>query len=238
MKMNIKAFITTLVLGSSTMASADSVTISGSASVSLGGRISTRPAPAPVIVRDHRLEDPCDDDVTLAPVLVRHRPVVRPTYAPISPVWNAPFYEPHNTVVTGSGSSYFGWMGTSAFKFPSAWSQHNYSERRVGQSWFDLTEATRIDSGRLNFTIRDDGLYRAVKLQNLGNRGSTVEQIYIEFKDRGGPRNNFQVVRLPQRLDRNNPTITIDLDGEYRQIGRIMVYGSTDQGAAFKLLAM
>ena len=232
--MNIKALITTLVLGSSTMASADSFTVSASAKVSLGFNASS----APVIVRDHRLPAPVPTPVVVDPCATTATPIAPAAYRPaqLPPVWSGPlYYHITNTNVSASGSGYAGWMANSPLM------QTNYDGRVVLRptrlnTWFDFTEATRIDSGREIFKVgTDNGWFRAIKLQNMGSRGSTIFQVKIEFADGG----KGQLVKLDnQRLDAAHSSIAIDLDGNYRQISRIIVYGSTDAGAAYKLQAL
>jgi hypothetical protein len=250
MHMNLKALITTFVLGSSTMASADSVTFTGSVSVNLGGSTSARPAPmpapAPVVVRDHRVvaQDPCATPAPApAPVVVYQPPAPRPViiHQPPQPVWSGPFYDPHNTRLGGDSSSYTGTWGHSAIKFRPVMNRGNwygYQTRTPTQSWFEMTEATRIDNGRLFMHPRDNGYYRALKIQTLGNGGSNIVQVRIDFKDKLTGKKGYQIVKLNQRLDRNHQSLTIDLDGDYRQLERIIVYGQTDRGSAIKLLAM
>ena len=106
-------------------------------------------------------------------------------------------------------------------------------------TWFDLTEATRIDSGREFFNIgADKGQFKAIKLQALGAGNSYIKQVAIELIDANG-KMHMQVVKPTSQINvQHNPVISIDLEGEYRQINRIVVYGSTDRGAAYKLLAM
>jgi len=245
--MNLKALVTTLVLGSSTMASAGTLTLSGKVSVSLS---TSSKAPAP-IVRDHRAPTPAyqapapivrdhaaDPCATPAPAPVYQAPVYQAPLHRIvyQPVWSGPFYRPHNTTVGTTASVYTGWTANSNVRLVHS----PYSSFITGTNtgWFDLTEATRIDSGREFFKIgADNGLFRQLKLENLGTRGSNIKQVGIEFVDGLGTKKT-QVVKLDRTLDARHPSITIDLDGNYRAIGRIIVYGSTNQGAAYKILAM
>ena len=231
---NLKALITTLVLGSSTMASADSFSVSASAKVSLGFNTSS----APVIIRDHRapapapvVVDPCS--TTAAPVAVAYRP------AQLPPVWSGPaYYNINNTKITPTSSDYKGWLANS----PTLLQSTSYYGRVVVRpthqaTWFDLTEATRIDNGRERFMLgADNGWFSQLKLQNLGGRGSSISQVTVEFADNLGPKT--QIVKLDQSLDARHPSITLDLDGNYRQIYRITVFGTTNRGAAYKILAM
>jgi hypothetical protein len=153
------------------------------------------------------------------------------------PVWRGPYFNITNTIVGATASQYRGSVGTSKVKL-----RHNQYGRAHYQAtnptWFDLTEATRIDRGREFFTIgADNGMFKGLKLQALGNGRSHITQVAIEFLDTNGKKKT-QKVKLNTWIDRNNPTITIDLDGNYRTIGRIIVYGSTDRGSAYKLMAM
>ena len=45
-------------------------------------------------------------------------------------------------------------------------------------------------------------------------------------------------MRFDTWIGRGNSSLQIDLDGNYRQINRIIVYGSTDVGSAYKLMAL
>ena len=250
--MNLKALITTLVLGSSTMASADSVSLSGSVSVSLGGSAHARPAPAPapapVIVRDHRVveQDPCDTHPAPAPVVVQPpapRPVVYPPAPapivvrppqPMPPAWSNATWQPSNLRLTGDASFYIGTMGYSSIRTrPSMWQQRYQTKT---QAWFEMTQATRIENNRLFLDVNDNGFYRALKIESLG-RGSDITKVRIDFKDRLANKSH-QIVNLNQHLSGSHSSLTIDLDGNYRQISRIVVYGKTNRGSAIKLLAM
>jgi hypothetical protein len=246
MQMNLKALITTLVLGSSSMAAADSYKVSGSVSVSLGGHVSTRPAPAPVypvyrptpsrpvarpvvVVNDADCHDP-------HPAPAYHAPGYRPM--PAQPVWNGAYFNITNNSVGANASQYQGWMATSPVRTAAHFNGNGFVATRATHNWFDLTEATRIDSGRQFFTVgADNGKFRALKLQALGNGSSKIEQITIEYLDATGQA-KFQKIKPDTFIHRNNPTITIDLDGGYRSIGRIIVYGATDRGSAYKLQAL
>src|SRR5687768_9496370 len=101
--MNFKALITTLVLGSSSAAMADSVTFKGSVNVSLGN---SAPTHAPVYVdRYNNRPDPRPTYHPTRPVVV-----VQP---PAPPVYRGPFYNPTNTTIGATASEYHGWIGTS-----------------------------------------------------------------------------------------------------------------------------
>ena len=224
--MNLKALITTLVLGSSTMASADSVTLSGSVSVGLGGSTHARPAPAPVVV-----QPPAPRPVVYPPAPA---PVIVRPPQPMPPVWSDHSWQPRNIRLEGNASFYIGTMGHSSLRYrPSTW-QRGLQIRN--QAWFEMTEATRIENNRLIVGVNDTGFYRGLKIESLG-RGSDITFVRIDFKDRLGNK-RYQLVRLNQHLDRNHSSLMIDLDGNYRQISRITVYGKTDRGSAIKLLAM
>jgi hypothetical protein len=248
MNMNLKALITTLVLGSSSMAAADSLTFSGSVAVSVGSSTHAprpvvqpyRPTPVTVVSHNHASHANADDCGTPAPAPgytpVPTRPVVW-QQQPVQPTWKGTYFNINNTIVGATASQYKGTLGYSKVKQPLAYHRFGYV-RNTGQTWFDLTEATRIDSGREFFTIgADNGMFKALKLQAMGNGSSHIQQVAIEFLDAQG-RQKTQKVKLNTAIHRNNPTITIDLEGGYRSINRIVVYGSTDRGAAYKIMAM
>lgn len=232
--MNLKALITTLVLGSSSAAMADSFTVSGSVKVNVG---QPRPAPVHTTVADDchdNLPSPAYHPTTRPPVVVS-----QPSYhvQPKQPVYRGPFYNPTNTIVGKDASSYKGWVA----KAPMV-RQYQIGKalwRPAATTWFDLTEATRIDSGRQFIKIgADKGQFKALKLQALGAGRSEIKQVGVELIDAYGNK-KMQVVKLNTWINpQTNPSITIDLDGGYRQINRIIVYGSTDRGSAYKLLAM
>lgn len=209
--MNIKALITTLFIGSSSMASADSLTVRGSVSVSLGGK-------GTVAVQD--------DCAPLQAAPYHPTRPIRPTRSVTArPVWQAPVYNPTNTIVIADASQYNG----------AIYKSRQYI--RPTNSWFDLTEATRIDSGREFFTIgAGKGAFRGLRLDALGNGRSKIDQVTIEFADTQG-RAKTQVVKLGSWIGRGNQSLTIDLDGNYRQIARVIVYGATDHGSAYKIMA-
>lgn len=215
---NFKALITTLVLGSSAIAAADPCA----------------PAPAPVYTQPQApvYSPPIYQAPAPAPV---YRPVVLPAQQP--PAWR-PYFNITNTTVAPLASTYRGWLATS----PVQMQRTSYYGRVVLRptrtaSWFDLTEATRIDSGREIFNIgADNGWFSQLKLDGLGNaRGSSISKVVIRFADATGAK--AQVVTLNRKLDAAHPSITIDLDGTYRQIASVQVYGSTTLGSAFKIAA-
>lgn len=242
--MNIKALITTLVLGSSTMASADSVTFSGSVNVSLGSSSGARPTyqprtpvyqpRTPVVVSRPYVPRPSTpvavDDCHDAHDHAIHRPVLRPPHVMVPQHW----YNPQNTSVSATKSIYrgaitAGAMGTQA-NLDGYWRGH--------ARWFDLTAPTRIDSGRQEFLLgADKGAYRALTFQGLGAGRTNIQTISIHLIEADGTK-RAQVIDVNRALDRNNPTLTIDLDGNFRQIAKIIVWGSTDAGSAYKIQAM
>jgi hypothetical protein len=214
--MNIKALITTLVLGSSSVAMAKPA-FSAEASVSLG--YSTAP-----VVRDHRARAVDDDCATPPPVYTR--PVI------YQPPIREPFFNITNTTVGRRSSTYIGSLGTvSNVRF-----NHEVTWNRP-QSWINLTEATRIDSNRELFNLRGEhGLINKLQLKSLGG-SSQIKQVAIEMWNAQG-RLETQVVRFDTQLDRRNPSLTIDLDGSFRKVQRIIVYGATSHGGAYEILAM
>ena len=212
--MNIKALITTLILGTSSVAMAKPV-FSAEASVSFGYNSNTRTAP---VVRDHRYQPPvADDDCNHAPA----QPVV------IVRQPSRPFvFEPHNTQVGAKASTYVG-------QKPYLSSANEPWGRRT--RWMALTEPTRIDSNRMFINIgADAGRFSQLKLFNNMGR-SHINQVAIELWNDDGTLTT-QVVRLDRDLT-SNSEITMDLVGRGRLINRVIVYGTTDRNSGFQLLA-
>jgi hypothetical protein len=226
--MNIfsKALITTLLIGSSTAMAKPVLTVSGHASVSLG--YST--PPTRVVVRDHRHPAPVDPCATPAPAPIYTTPVY---YRPVvtQPVWHEPFFNPTNTKIGVDSSTYVGSIGQA----PAArWNGRGWIRM---QTWTNLTEATRIDSGREFIKIgAQAGQFSKIQIKNLGG-ATTVTQIGIEMFNADGSK-QMQVVKFGSHLSRTNPTLTVDLDGNYRSINRIIVYGTSGRGSAYQILAM
>jgi hypothetical protein len=195
------------------------------------------PAPShPIVVA----ADPCDPAPVYQPA-----PPVWQAPAP-QPVWQAPFFTITNTRIAKSGATYIGSIGTSKIKsvphlnMRAAREAYGFAPKakaKPTQAWFDLTEATRIDNGREFFTIgTTKGLFNTLQLQALGSGSNGITQVLVEYADSRGK--TSQVFKLNQLINRTKSTITLDLDGEYRSIKRIVVYGTTDKGSAFKIQAM
>jgi hypothetical protein len=209
--MSIKALITTLVLGSSSVALAKPVVvISGSAQVTLGTKVRD--------VRDHRAPD-CHD-----PAPVYTPPVVLKPVRPL-PI-HQPWFNPQNTIVGTENSVYTGSIGRSAY-LPNA-----YLSRPA--QWFQLTEATRIDSGREFFKIAGDaGFFKKLHLKNLGGR-TEITMVGLEFKQNG--RTYVQKVQYNGLLSSSG--LTINLERDSRTLNRIIVYGTSGRGSAYQMLAL
>lgn len=224
--MNLKALITSLsiALGTSSAAMATPViSFSGHATVS----VSTGP-----IVRDHRTSDDCGTPTA---------PVAQPAYRPVyqqpvyqqpvyqQPVWHEPYFNPTNTQVSASASVYNGTFGRGAV------TNHYATAAFRPRTWFQLTEATRIDGGREFFNLRQQaGLFSKLALKNLGGRTEII-QVAIEYKSAG--RVYVQKVKLDAQLT-GQMSITINLARDSRTIQRVIVYGASGRGSAYQLLAM
>jgi hypothetical protein len=200
----MKALITLAVLGSSSVALASpTLSVRGNASVT--------------VVRDHTgYQLPVADDCNThqrAPVIVK----------PVS--WPGYYANPNNTRIGADSSTYIGAINTlpgPVFIRGRGWIR--------AASFADLTEATRIDSGREFFNLKGMQLQK-LQLQGLG--GSTaIRQVAVEFTD-----GSTQKVRYDRAISRGG-TLTIDLDGSVRNVKRVIVYGDSSRGSAFKLLAV
>jgi hypothetical protein len=225
--MNIKALITTLVLaGSSSVAMAKpAVTIKGSASVSIGS------APTTVVVRDHRAPaaDCHDTPVHTQPVYTQPVPVAQP----YRPIYQEPFFNPQNTVMGSDSSTYIGTFGRApAHNLHRTTNAYGFAQPNT---WFQLTEATRIDRSREFFKLQGQGgFFTKVRLQNLGGRTDVV-QVTIEYKS--GSRTWFQKVAIDRALT-GRAAFDIHLESDSRNVNRIIVYGASGHGSAYQLLAM
>jgi hypothetical protein len=223
--MNIKALITTLILaGSSSVAMAKpAVSIKGSASVTIGS------APTTVVVRDHRAPAA---DCHATPAYTQ--PVyTQPVAQPYRPIYQEPFFNPQNTTVGASGSVYVGSFGRApAHSLHRTTNAYGFAQPRT---WFHLTEATRIDSGREFFKLEGQaGLFNKLRLQNLGGRTDII-QVGIEYKS--GSRTWVQKVVLNRTLT-GRAAFDINLESDSRAINRIIVYGTSGHGSAYQMLGM
>ena len=91
-------------------------------------------------------------------------------------------------------------------------------------------------TGRESFHIgADKGLFSAIGLQAVAGR-SVIDEVKIEYVDAYG-KIQWQTVFPRQQLDGRNQTLTIALAPGVRAVNNIMVYGSTDRGSAYKLIA-
>jgi hypothetical protein len=206
-----KALVTALLLASSSVAMAKPVTYTASASVSidLDARWG-RPTVARPPVRDHRTPAP-------APVPYRRPATHVPPVIVDLQLWN-----PTNTTLGGDSSTYVGAKPFMQTRISTgAWRP---------SSWVQMTEPTRIDRGREFFTFGSQaGSFS--QLQILETHGqSHIQQVVIEFV--GDPR--AQKVVFNADLTRGN-SLFIDLDGDFRQINRVIVYGATANGSAYQI---
>jgi hypothetical protein len=215
--MKIRTLITALAIagGSSSAALADSaVTFRANATWSYG-----TPAPAPVIVRDHRA--PVDDDCNESPVVAARWTTngYRPVYQTEPAIWN-----PNNKVIRDR----FGTAKSTQYAGPV----FSLDGRRA-YGMVPLTQPTRIENTQ---TDREDfilmgsaGHVRTLQLK--GVRGSTfVTKVTIEFMNE-----QAQVVNVSRSLSAG-AAINIGIEGSGRGIKRIFVYGQSGPGAMYQLL--
>jgi len=215
--MKIRTLITALAIagGSSSAALADSnVTFRANATWSYG-----TPAPAPVIVRDHRA--PVDDDCNESPVVAARwtRHGYRPVYQTEPAIWN-----PGNKVVRNR----FGEAAVTEYQGPV----FSLDGRRA-YGMVPLTQPTRIEN---TITDREDfmilgqaGVVHTLQLRGI--RGSTfVSRVSIEYMNE-----QAQVVTPNLRLDAGS-VFNIDIARPGLRIKRIFVYGSSGPGAMYQLL--
>jgi hypothetical protein len=132
------------------------------------------------------------------------------------------FVEPRNTTVGPNSSGYEG----PIFRNPR--------DGRFGRGgWLALTEPTRIDGGREFFPIEGrGGDFRRLQLRGIAGR-TTITKVAIEYGKE--PYERVQVADVRATLDRRNQILTIRLDGDSRDINRIIVYGASGRRSAYQL---
>ena len=217
--MNIKALITTLVLGTSSVALAEpTFTASAQASWSWG-----TPSASAQTVRDHRrpwVYDQTQLNTAYDPNFRTYR--VNPWMQ--QPIFQDSCMDPRNTTVGATGSTYTGAIMT----VPANRSYYWYRP-----SWHAVTEPTRIDSGREFINLGGAGQLDRLMFKQVGG-SSFIQQVAIYFAN-----GEIQVVRnLDAQLDRNRQTVGIDLNGGRRAVSRVIVYGSNAPHSAYQLMAM
>jgi hypothetical protein len=97
--------------------------------------------------------------------------------------------------------------------------------------WVAVTQPTKIASGKQTIEIGADvGEFRQLRLFN--NTGSSrIDRVVVEVD--GGAVQKFAI----DRTLTSAASITIDLEGGYKRIQRVVVYGSTAPESAYQLLA-
>jgi len=160
------------------------------------------------------------------PTVVRDRRAPRAVV--IDPVRvQRPIYTDNNRLTDGASV----YQGTYPAMNLQSSLQGEYLPAR--NAWVAITEPTRIDNGRQFISdLPNLGRFNALRLQNVTG-ASSIQQVYIQFQN-----GQEQIVKLDKCLDRFRSTIDINLTGESRQLKRVIVYGSTDRGSAYQLLAL
>ncbi len=98
--------------------------------------------------------------------------------------------------------------------------------------WVQLMQPERMVAGQVIHVGAAKGQLNRLELKAVAGT-SFVKEISIGFAGGGS-----QLVKLNQALDRNNPTISIDLAGTNRVIKHIEVYGSGNARSAYQMLAV
>ena len=227
--MNIKALITTFVLGSSSAAMAEPVVSASAHAWWSWGTPSAGVQPVRVIsarddrdrtVRDHRR--PWVYDYRYTDSERDYPREFAPNPWPQRPTYPDSCEDPDNVHVGREVSAYTG----PIFQIP----QGRYYIR---QNWTAVTEPTRIAEGREYIRTSAAGPVDRFLLKAVA--GSTfIEQVSVGFAN-----GDTQVFRgLNRALDGNNPTLQLDLKGRAREVARVVVYGTSAPHSAYQLMGM
>ena len=220
--MNIKALLTTLVLGSSSVAMAEPIQFSGSAQASAWWSVpSVRVDRRDVITRDHRspwvYSYGNDRDYSYG-----ERRYDQPRA--YEPRFDDRGIEVRNTrIVNSTTSEYIGQIMSRP--------DGDYGWNRP--RWFAVTDPTRIDSGRLFIYPRFAGHLDRIMLKQVAG-ASFVQQVTVAYVDGGAQVFN----NLSTQLDDDHRTLRLNLDKRHGEISRVIIYGSSAPHSAFQMMAL
>jgi hypothetical protein len=97
------------------------------------------------------------------------------------------------------------------------------------RAWSPVTEPTRIERGREFIHLSKAGPVYQVMLQRVAGTTS-ITQVAVQFTD-----NSTQVIKFGGTLDARNTTLDLGLHGN-KAISRIVVYGTSGDGSAYRIL--
>lgn len=153
--MNLKALITSLVLGSSSVALASPVSFGASAQVTA----SVGFGQAGPVVRDHR---PAPIPPPVRPI---YQPIVQPAPMPVRPVFQPPANDDCTNVRVGTTASEY--IGPVAGRFGG---------------WLNLTQPTRIEMGRELINLpANAGRFNTIQLRGAGG-DTKIDSVLVQFK--------------------------------------------------------
>lgn len=104
--------------------------------------------------------------------------------------------------------------------------------RMYRPSWVALNEPMQLDRGREVIDVRMRGTFTQLRLQTTAG-ASYVDKVVILFRD--GSR---QIAQLDRQLDPRSPMVQVLLDGNNREIDRIIVVGESRRNAAIQVFGI
>jgi hypothetical protein len=102
------------------------------------------------------------------------------------------------------------------------------------KKWVDLSNAMQLDGQHYNYVHvgTQGGRFDTIRLENLSGR-TYVKEVVVDFVGGGS-----QVIKPGETLDARNPSLTIDLAGNHRQIQRVVIAGSSSKFGSYEVLGL
>jgi hypothetical protein len=106
-------------------------------------------------------------------------------------------------------------------------------QRHYRPTWVALSGATRLEDGRDVIVVGSrQGRFTQLRFQT--NQGSTlIDRVFIRFSD-----GRWQTADLGARITPGNPMVELPLDGDRKQIDRIIVIGDARGRASYQVFGI
>ena len=138
-------------------------------------------------------------------------------------------------VISASAGAYTAPCETPVATVPVAVKYAHATNYHPIKQWVDLSsKALQLDGQHYNYVHvgTQAGRFDVIKLQNLGGR-NYVKEVVVDFVGGGS-----QVIKPVETLDARNPSLTIDLAGNHRQVQRVVVAGSSSRNGSYEVLGL